>query len=135
MRVVLVGSPAARARLRAQLPSSVEVVGEHLTAADAAVSAVAADAVLTATEPASSPGARAAAAWAPDGGAVEHLTARELEVLAHLADGLANRAIADRLGISPETVKFHVASIMGKLGTSNRVETVRRAVRRGLVAI
>src|SRR5262245_58224237 len=99
MRVVLVGSPAARARLRAQLPSSVEVVGEHLTAADAAVSAAAADAVLTATEPAGLPASRGAASRAPDDGAVEHLTARELEVLAHLADGLANRAIADRLGI------------------------------------
>ena len=134
MRVVLVGSPAARARLRAQLPPSVEVVGEYLNATDAAATAATADAVVTAAEPASSLAGRAASR-PPDDDAVEHLTARELEVLAHLADGLANRAIADRLGISAETVKFHVASIMGKLGTSNRVETVRRAVRRGLVAI
>jgi len=134
VRVVLVGSPAARARLRAQLPASVEVVGEYLNATDAAAAAATVDAVVTAAESASSLSGRTSASGAADD-AVEHLTARELEVLAHLADGLANRAIADRLGISAETVKFHVASIMGKLGTSNRVETVRRAVRRGLVAI
>jgi DNA-binding NarL/FixJ family response regulator len=43
--------------------------------------------------------------------------------------------MAERLGISDQTVKFHVASIMGKLGTSNRVETLRRAVRRGLITL
>lgn len=65
----------------------------------------------------------------------EALTHRELEVLELLADGLPNKTIADRLGISDQTVKFHVASIMGKLGASNRVETVRRAVRRGLLSL
>jgi DNA-binding NarL/FixJ family response regulator len=64
----------------------------------------------------------------------EALTHRELEVLALLAEGLPNKGIADRLGISDQTVKFHIASIMGKLGASNRVETVRRAVRRGLLS-
>ena len=64
----------------------------------------------------------------------EALTQREIEVLELLAEGLPNKAIADRLGISDQTVKFHVASIMGKLGASNRVETVRRAVRRGLLS-
>ena len=63
----------------------------------------------------------------------EALTHRELEVLELLAEGLPNKGIADRLGISDQTVKFHIASIMGKLGASNRVETVRRAVRRGLL--
>ena len=66
---------------------------------------------------------------------VEHLTSRELDVLELLVDGLPNRAIGERLGISAETAKFHVASIMGKLGTSNRVETVRQAVRRGLISL
>ena len=66
---------------------------------------------------------------------VEHLTPRELQVLALLAEGLSNRGIAARLHISDQTVKFHVASIMGKLGTGNRVETVRLAVRRGLISL
>ena len=66
---------------------------------------------------------------------VEPLTARELEVLAHLADGLSNKAIAVRLGISDETVKFHLSAIFGKLGASNRTDAVRLALRRGLVEL
>ncbi len=49
-----------------------------------------------------------------------------------LAEGLPNKAIAARLGISDQTVKFHVSSISGKLGAANRTDAVRRAVRRGL---
>jgi DNA-binding NarL/FixJ family response regulator len=48
---------------------------------------------------------------------------------------LSNKAIAARLGISDQTVKFHVASIAGKLGAQNRTDAVRRAVRRGLVTL
>ena len=66
---------------------------------------------------------------------VESLTAREHEVLALLAEGLPNKAIAHALGISDQTVKFHVAAIIGKLGATNRTDAVRRAIRRGLVAI
>ena len=66
-------------------------------------------------------------------GASEELTTRELDVLAALGDGLGNRAIAARLGISEHTVKFHLASIYGKLGASSRADAVRRAFRRGLV--
>ena len=65
----------------------------------------------------------------------EALTARELDVLALLAEGLPNKAIAVRLAISDQTVKFHVASLIGKLGAANRTEAVRRAVRRGLVVL
>ena len=65
----------------------------------------------------------------------EALTPRELEVLGLLAEGLPNKAIARRLDISDQTVKFHVASISGKLGASNRTDAVRRAVRRGLVTL
>ncbi len=63
----------------------------------------------------------------------EDMTARELDVLAALGDGLGNRAIAERLGISEHTVKFHLASIYGKLGATTRAEALRRAFRRGLV--
>jgi DNA-binding NarL/FixJ family response regulator len=65
----------------------------------------------------------------------EPLTAREREVLDWLALGLSNRAIAERLGISEHTVKFHVASLYGKLGVSSRAEAVRGAARRGLITL
>ena len=74
-----------------------------------------------------------AAASAAEG--LEPLTSREREVLALLAEGLPNKAIATALGISDQTVKFHVAAIIGKLGAANRTDAVRRAVRRGLVAL
>ena len=63
----------------------------------------------------------------------ESLTAREQQVLAMLAEGLLNKEIADRLHISEHTVKFHISSIMGKLGASSRTEAVTRGIRLGLV--
>jgi DNA-binding NarL/FixJ family response regulator len=63
----------------------------------------------------------------------EPLTAREADVLELLAQGLSNRAIAARLDISEHTVKFHLASIFGKLGATTRTGAVRRALRRGLI--
>ena len=66
---------------------------------------------------------------------VETLTARELQVLALMAEGLPNKKIAARLGISDQTVKFHVAAIAGKLGATNRTDAVRRAVRNGLITL
>ena len=66
---------------------------------------------------------------------LEPLTPRELEVLGLLAEGLPNKAIARRLNISDQTVKFHVTAIYGKLGAANRTDAVRRAVRRGLVML
>jgi len=66
---------------------------------------------------------------------MEALTPREREVLEHLARGLSNRAIGARLGISEHTAKFHVASVLAKLGAGNRAEAVRRGLRRGLVSL
>lgn len=66
---------------------------------------------------------------------VESLTRREREVLQMLAGGLGNKEIAVRLGISEHTVKFHVASILGKLGASSRTEAVSVGIRRGLVLL
>jgi DNA-binding CsgD family transcriptional regulator len=63
------------------------------------------------------------------------ITAREAEVLGLLADGLANKQIADRLGISPHTAKYHVQSIMRRLSAANRAEAVREGIRRGLIGI
>jgi two-component system, NarL family, response regulator YdfI len=64
---------------------------------------------------------------------VEPLTAREREVLEMLAQGHGNKQIAARLNISEHTVKFHVASILAKLGASTRTEAVSLALRRGLI--
>ena len=66
----------------------------------------------------------------------EHaLTAREREVLEMMAEGLSNRMIARRLGISAYTVKFHVASILGKLRAGSRTEAVTLGIRRGLISL
>ena len=66
---------------------------------------------------------------------VEELTPRELEVLRLLAEGLPNKAIAQRLDISEHTVKFHVNALLGKLGVGSRTEAVVRATRLGLVLL
>lgn len=63
------------------------------------------------------------------------LTPREVEVLKLLAEGLPNKLIADRLSISEHTAKFHVGSILSKLGAQSRTEAVVRAARLGLFII
>lgn len=69
------------------------------------------------------------------GALIEPLTPREREVLQMLAAGLANKEIASRLSISEHTAKFHVASILGKLGASSRTEAVFLALRHGLILL
>jgi DNA-binding NarL/FixJ family response regulator len=127
MRVALVGTAADRARLRAQLNGSLEVVSEFATIAAARDSGIHVDAIVVA------PTARARDS--DDPAILEPLTAREIQVLELLAEGLPNKAIAERLGISDQTVKFHVAAISGKLGAANRTDAVRRAVRQGLITL
>ena len=132
MRVILVGPEGDRDRLRWQLEGTrVTVVGEFATVPtrDARASRLTACACRSrraAISLRSDPLARAARS--------NPLTPREIEVLELLAEGLPNKAIAARLGISDQTVKFHVASITGKLGAANRTDAVRRAVRRGMLA-
>lgn len=65
----------------------------------------------------------------------EPLTAREIEVLGLLADGASNREIARRMQISEHTVKFHVSSILNKLGAATRTEAVTRGYKEGLILI
>src|SRR5712691_1366113 len=65
----------------------------------------------------------------------EVLTERELEVLSLLAQGMPNKEIAAQLVISERTAKFHVSSIMGKLGATNRTEAVAIAAQRGLITL
>jgi DNA-binding NarL/FixJ family response regulator len=124
MRVLLVGLPGERERLRAGLADGTyEVVAEFVSIAAARASGLEADAILMAL--------RQQDHAAP----VEPLTAREVEVLELLAEGRSNKAIAVRLGISDQTVKFHVAAICGKLGAANRTDAVQRAIRQGLITI
>ena len=127
MRLALVGRPAERERLRAEFEhTSFTIAGEFGSLADARASRLEVDAIVI-----SSPVGRAFLAHPMD----EPLTPREIEVVELLVQGLSNKAIAGRLGISDQTVKFHVASICGKLGAANRTDAVRLAVRRGLVAL
>jgi DNA-binding CsgD family transcriptional regulator len=156
--VILIGRRADRDRLRPRLVAAgMEIVSEQTEApegiaradVDAVVHAPAgtsrSNAVGTNFVPgATAGGATAGAATIGDatvgaatGGDadLDPLTARELEVLALVAEGLPNKMIATALGISDQTVKFHVAAIIGKLGAANRTDAVRRAVRRGLVAL
>jgi DNA-binding NarL/FixJ family response regulator len=122
MRVFVVGPAADRRRLRAELVRlSFEVVAEFPTLAAARLSDIEAEATVVAAP-------RQRETQLP-----EPLTPREIQVLELLAEGLPNKAIARRLGISDQTIKFHVASISGKLGARNRTDAVRRAVRLGLI--
>lgn len=63
------------------------------------------------------------------------LTERERQVVQLLSEGLSNKLIADRLGISDHTAKFHVNGVMMKLGASTRTEAVVEAMRRGLIRL
>jgi DNA-binding NarL/FixJ family response regulator len=65
----------------------------------------------------------------------EEITSRETDVLRMLAQGLVNKDIAARLGISEHTVKFHISSILDKLGAATRTEAVTLGIRRGLIPI
>jgi DNA-binding NarL/FixJ family response regulator len=139
MRVVIVGSAGERERLRSQLEPSTEVVGEFGTLSAARAASVDADAIVLAARGRDAPDEGDVPEGDPKRVAlqeyVEPLTAREQQVLELLAEGLPNKAIAARLAISDQTVKFHVASISAKLGATNRTEAVRLALRRGLLTL
>jgi two-component system, NarL family, response regulator YdfI len=127
----ILGAEALRAVGRAVLP-------RHATAEElfAAIEAAAAGLVvvhpdtLKALQPVPSSGERA-------GGAIAHqpLTPREIEVLGMIAEGLGNKIVAARLGISEHTVKFHIASIFDKLSAGSRTEAVTIGLRQGLIMI
>jgi DNA-binding NarL/FixJ family response regulator len=122
--VILVGTPVARARLRLLSDGALSIVGEAADLRHARTAGREADAFLVAP-----------AVDLADDASAEVLTPREIEVLELLAEGLSNKGIARRLGISDQTVKFHVASISGKLGAHSRTAAVRLAVRRGLITL
>ena len=124
MRVVIVGTAARRERLRRGLPEGLDVIGEAETLSDAR-RVFDVDAYIVAAAPPRD----------ADPAPIEPLTGREVDVLTALADGLSNKAIAGRLGISDETVKFHLSAIFGKLQATNRTDAVRQALRRGVVEL
>jgi DNA-binding NarL/FixJ family response regulator len=136
--VLLVRNPAAeavadalRAGVKAVLPS--ELTGPEIVAAIEA--AAAGLVVLDATGIETLLRAPSAVSASGSEALVEALTPRELEVLQLLAAGLGNKEIASRLAISEHTVKFHVASIMGKLGAASRTEAVTLGIRHGLIMV
>jgi NarL family two-component system response regulator YdfI len=138
LAVVLLADPLPRASLAAALGAGVRAVLPRSVSQDqllAALQAVASGLIVVdsadveAAFPAFSPGFR------PLGELAEPLTRRESEVLQMLAAGLGNKEIAVRLAISGHTVKFHVASILGKLGAETRTEAVSLGIRRGLVLL
>lgn len=81
------------------------------------------------------PGEEGASAEAREFTLLDPLTDRELEILNLLAEGFSNPEIARRLHVSRNTIKFHVSSIIGKLGASSRTEAVTLGLRRGLIII
>jgi two-component system, NarL family, response regulator YdfI len=121
---------ALRAGVRAVFPADLSA-GQLIAALQAAAAGLTVvhpagvEALFPAAQPASRPLAEL----------TETLTPRESEVLQMLASGLANKEIAARLSISEHTAKFHVASILAKLGVGSRTEAVSIGIRRGLVLL
>jgi DNA-binding NarL/FixJ family response regulator len=136
--IVLVTDEISRADLRRLLHSGVRAVLDRDAAQHEILSAVeAVSAGLTALAPEqmdlllpSTADNHESEPWLH-----EALTARESEVLTMLAEGASNKEIASRLNISEHTVKFHVSSILAKLGATTRTEAVSRGVRQGLIVI
>jgi DNA-binding NarL/FixJ family response regulator len=118
---------AVRAGARAALPrtAAVETITAALEAAVAGLVVLPADAVSHAAPQ---------AAGTPHG-EPEPLTPREAQILALLADGLGNKVIAARLGISSHTVKTHIAALFQKLGVSTRAEAVAAGARAGVILL
>ncbi|HTD60002.1 MAG TPA: response regulator transcription factor [Gemmatimonadaceae bacterium] len=130
--IALVDDPATEAA--AALRAGARAVLRRDTSAPELVAAIEAVAAgLVVLHPDAVPRPAAAAATTPD--AAEPLTRREREILTLLADGLGNKAIAARLGISDHTVKAHVGAIFDKLHVGTRAEAVALGLRLGLIAL
>src|SRR5580698_4920164 len=106
------------------IQAALAAVRSGLTVVDSAL----ADQLVPATSPMPAP-----VVTTPLGG--KGLTERERQVVQLLSEGLSNKLIADRLGISDHTAKFHVNGVMMKLGASTRTEAVVEAMRRGLIRL
>jgi DNA-binding NarL/FixJ family response regulator len=145
--VVLLREPPTRDAIPTLLAAGARgVLPDDSTAEEvaAAVEAAAAGLVIVSSDQVGDlVGSRAAAAPPRDfrdahrgsSAQIPTLTPREREILSMLAEGLPNKLIASRLGISDHTVKTHLEAIFDKLGASNRAEAVARAVRSGLLLL
>jgi DNA-binding NarL/FixJ family response regulator len=137
------GGVVLRDRLGDGLAAALDAVRHGFVVLDAALVAALPDVIPEAVPESMSeagsdaPGAEdtAGAPDRPDEPGIDALTARERQVIELLAQGLSNRRIAGALSISEHTAKFHVNSILSKLGASTRTEAVVEAVRRGLVLL
>jgi DNA-binding CsgD family transcriptional regulator len=129
---IVAASEELRTRLAAALDTDTafEIVGVSASVADAPLSA---DVVLIARAGGNLPSIERPSPDDTIGGTV--LTNREREILALLADGLGNKQIAARLGISTNTVKTHLELLFEKLGVSSRAEAVATGVKRGLLLL
>ncbi|HEX2666460.1 MAG TPA: response regulator transcription factor [Candidatus Acidoferrum sp.] len=141
--VILMVEPASLAALSAALGAGVRAVlpndispEQLLAALEAARSGLV---VFHPAQPLAPVNTNGFPAWSARSQALEELaealTPRESEVLQMLASGLGNKEIAAKLAISEHTVKFHVASILGKLGATSRTEAVSLGIRRGLILL
>jgi DNA-binding NarL/FixJ family response regulator len=135
--VVLIDEPSAdwtahalRSGIRAILPRD-----SGLEEMLAAIQAAHAGLVLLDPEVTQNLASRIPTPAAQPSAGVDDLTSREIEVLRMLAEGLGNREMASRLGISDHTVKFHISSILDKLGASTRTEAVTLGIRMGIILL
>jgi len=121
LRVYLdVADPATRRRLAALVKADREIV---LVAEAEEADVVVSERVIATAAPATVPREGAA------------LTPRELDVLRLVAQGLGNKEIAAELDLSAHTVKYHLASVLAKLGVRSRTEAVSRGIRTGLLPL
>ena len=135
--VVLADSPDSRWVARALSAGVNAILSREITEDELRLAILAAEAGLILLHPTSALGlAPQTLNQLPDlPDVVEPLTAREHEVLRLMSEGLGNKGIAGRLNISEHTVKFHISSILGKLGVNSRTEAVSLGIRRGIIPV
>lgn len=134
--IVLLGDePTAAWAPRAIRGGARGAISRHAPAEQIAAAVIAAAAGLLVREPASVSSTTQAPSTPVSTRTLPALTARETVILDYLAEGLGNKTIAARLGISEHTVKTHVASIFAKLDVSTRAEAVASAARLGLIML
>jgi two-component system, NarL family, response regulator YdfI len=132
--VILSSDPVAAWTAQARRSGVRAVLRDDATAEELGAALAAAAAGLVVLHPEALKGLAQSRATAAHARATA-LTPRELGILEMMAEGMSNRIIAARLGISSQTVKFHVASILAKLDARSRTEAVTFAVRQGLIAL
>lgn len=133
--VILIDDPEPRWITQALRAGANGILSREVTADDLELAILAAEAGMVLMHPASVQQLRYDNSVPIENLAAEQLTLREQEILRLLSDGLGNKEIAGRLGISDHTVKFHVSSILGKLGAASRTEAVSQGIKRGLIPI